>query len=333
MSTDNTSDTEYIPSTPYIPQWLTKFLLDNFEDLDVHKVDRTIGEVVEAPYEFINTTNQILPSIFGTAYRLATAKKDLSSSAILMQAARSAKHTENPNLLDLLFAAGGKYEGMEFNSHIPKLDPEYYFLLDRETQDKELKKAGYIESQDTDYGLVKKAVGNNKYPIYQRQPDAITRSQLIPIGNGYNDYYGPMGTELAHPGDYPTTTYIDKYGNFYQKGWDLNDYGGNYGGFVSKNKLSNLLDKYGTPAVFVTGFQPLVDFNNSWVSIDDYSSIFENEHMNNNPSADEIFWNFIEPELSKVPDYDEIMKKYYNTLPEVVVYPNKKSKKLIKRKK
>ena len=84
--------------------------------------------------------------------------------------------------------------------------------------------SGYIKGADGDYGLVSKAVGNRKLPIYQKNIDDIDRSKLTVLGNPKNDYMH-SDKKLVDAGDYPTALYIDDVGNIYQKSWDLHDYG------------------------------------------------------------------------------------------------------------
>lgn len=124
------------------------------------------------------------------------------------------------------------------------------YLLPRTIQEEEFMKAGYIKGKEGDYGLVKKAVGNRHLPVYQTAPDAIDRDYLIFLGN--NSYYsGENG--LDHAGSYPVATYTDGHGNFYQKAWDLNDYGGDGGS--TAGIAGKLLDFIGSPVVVTTGFQ------------------------------------------------------------------------------
>lgn len=112
-----------------------------------------------------------------------------------------------------------------------------------------LNSGAYIEGIPGDYGLVKAAVGNRHLPVYQRKEDAESRSNLVPIANLRNDWFGDADSELIHAGNYPTTIYVSaKDGKtFYQKAWDLNDYS------------NPLLNKLGFPAVQTTGFQKVVD--------------------------------------------------------------------------
>lgn len=131
------------------------------------------------------------------------------------------------------------------------------YLLPRRIQEKEFLKRGYIKGEEKDYGLVKKAVGNRNLPVYQRNPDATSRSNLTVLGNihGWDPWYGDSSTGLEHAGSYPTAVYIDDKGNFYQKGWDLNDYGGKTGSTIGI--ISDIIDRIGSPTVVTTGYQPI----------------------------------------------------------------------------
>lgn len=131
------------------------------------------------------------------------------------------------------------------------------YLLNREDQRKEFLNAGYIKGKEGDYGLVKKAVNNRNIPIYQIEPDAANREDLVPIGN-INTMYFPDKGELVHAGRYPTTLYYNyQNGKFYQKAWDLNDYGGSSGHTPLQKLGANILDKIGSPTVVTSGFQEI----------------------------------------------------------------------------
>ena len=122
-----------------------------------------------------------------------------------------------------------------------------------------------------DYGLVTKAASRYKtpLPIYQKSNDVITRDQLIPIGNEDGDdqfyekenyvkptnWYSDPGRALYAAGHQRTAFYYNpNNGKYYQKTWDLNDYGGS--GFFGTNPfgLGDLLDKIGNPVVVTSGF-------------------------------------------------------------------------------
>jgi hypothetical protein len=150
------------------------------------------------------------------------------------------------------------------------------YLLDRNLQRRIFLEAGYQEGTEGDYGLVRKAVGDRKLPVFQRKPDVISRQELVPFGNAHLDYsdgkyryQGPEDTELIHAGNYPMAYYVDNEGKMYTKAWDLNDYGnasssGRYSDI--KQALANALDYIGNPTVVTTGFQPVVDESGNHVS-------------------------------------------------------------------
>jgi hypothetical protein len=150
------------------------------------------------------------------------------------------------------------------------------YLLDRNLQRRMFLEAGYQEGTEGDYGLVRKAVGDRKLPVFQRKPDVISRQELVPFGNAHLDYsdgkyryQGPKDTELIHAGNYPIAYYVDNEGKMYTKAWDLNDYGnasssGRYSDI--KQALANALDYIGNPTVVTTGFQPVVDESGNHVS-------------------------------------------------------------------
>ena len=191
------------------------------------------------------------------------------------------------------------------------------FLLNRDLQEQEFRKDGWINkpSDGIEYGLVAKQVGSTDAPVYQLNPDEEWRLNLHPIGNtmaiggpGLDESEGwfPHRFRLPDPGSYPTSLYISDNGNFYQKGWDYNDYSG-VGGFPI---LGAMLDAIGSPTVTTTGF-----------------TRFE----------DDTFWNDVYPYISKtrdyreadpgkvtvIPNFEQVMHDYYNMLPEISVTHNK----------
>ena len=135
------------------------------------------------------------------------------------------------------------------------------YLLGRDLQKDVFLKRGYIQGRPDDYGLVKRAVGNRILPVYQRKKDAIDRESLTPIGNMDSAWFSGADSELEHAGSYPTAVYRGNDGKFYQKAWDLNDYGDSTGAAGVKYKdrqfLANILDKIGSPTVVTTGYQPI----------------------------------------------------------------------------
>ena len=135
------------------------------------------------------------------------------------------------------------------------------YLLPRHLQKEKFLEYGYKESPG-DYGLVKKAVGNRKLPVYQKNPDAISRNKLQVVGNpDYTVWFGNSTEALTHAGNYPSAIYHDDQGNLYQKSWDLNDYGGGTGAYIHyspKEKImADIGDIIGNPVVVTTGFRPI----------------------------------------------------------------------------
>lgn len=147
------------------------------------------------------------------------------------------------------------------------------YLMSKEDQEKVFLSNGYLKGKDNDYGLVKKAVGNRNLPVYQTAEDSISRDTLVPIANVPADdtinWYGPEDARLYHAGHYPTTIYVDgKTGKYYQKAWDLNDYGSSTAGKRGRTyehnnmqKFAELLDDIGNPVVVTTGFQEITPDN------------------------------------------------------------------------
>nr|DAO34810.1 MAG TPA: Lysozyme [Crassvirales sp.] len=147
--------------------------------------------------------------------------------------------------------------------------PQSVFLLDRARQERYMLQNGYTVDDSGDYGLVKKAVGNRNLPIYQTPGLAYDDDgHMNVIGNMYdnNGFYW-LGNDgyISHGGSYPTAIYYnDKDNTFYQRGWDLNDYGedenkqrkGTYSTYNTITKtLANALDFAGNPMVISTGYR------------------------------------------------------------------------------
>ena len=135
------------------------------------------------------------------------------------------------------------------------------YLLPRHLQKEKFLEYGYKESPG-DYGLVKKAVGNRKLPVYQKNPDVISRNELQVVGNpNYTVWFGNSTEALTHAGNYPSAIYHDDQGNLYQKSWDLNDYGGGTGAYIhyspKEKMMADIGDIIGSPVVVTTGFRPI----------------------------------------------------------------------------
>lgn len=179
------------------------------------------------------------------------------------------------------------------------------YLLPRSLQRKKFLEHGYLEGTPGDYGLVRAAVGDNNFPVFQTAPDVISRDKLVVIGNpptscSNSDYPIPAERELLHAGQYPSALYIDNNYNVYRKSWDLNDYGNSSrraGAHYNSSRQwqANLLDIIGSPTVVTTGFQPVIDSQTN-----DQINLFDLYNRN-----DTIAKNFIR-DKGLVPYYEEI---------------------------
>lgn len=143
--------------------------------------------------------------------------------------------------------------------------PQSTYLMSRKNQDTLLQQAGYIPAPG-DYGLVRKAVGKRNLPVYQTYPDSAKREDLVHLGNKLENaddrtiVFDDDRAELRDPANYPVALYVDsKTGEPYAKGWDLNDYYPNNPKDYSMKKRigARLLDYFGNPTVYTTGYQPL----------------------------------------------------------------------------
>lgn len=143
--------------------------------------------------------------------------------------------------------------------------PEETYFLPKNIQKQEFLSRGYIEAPN-DYGLVRKAVGNKDIPVYQTKIDDISREKVLPIGNISDRWFGKDEAKLEHPGHYPTAVYFSPYTNeYYQKGWDLNDYGGGSGAYNNYDTFgkirADIADAIGSPVVTTTGISKIGSLN------------------------------------------------------------------------
>ena len=173
---------------------------------------------------------------------------------------KSANSWSTANLHELLTPLSGSLMNFgkkgEFSRSRGGTPEETYFLPKR-IQRQEFLSRGYTEAPN-DYGLVKKAVNNRNIPVYQTKADDISREKVIPISNINDRWFGKEEAELEHPGHYPTAVYYSPYTNeYYQKGWDLNDYGGGTGAYnhypMSGKIKADIADAVGSPVVTTTG--------------------------------------------------------------------------------
>lgn len=63
----------------------------------------------------------------------------------------------------------------------PKDVAQNTYLTDRATQKKYFKKQGYTEDKSGNYGLVKKAVGDRKLPIYQTRGLSVDSDNIMQV--------------------------------------------------------------------------------------------------------------------------------------------------------
>lgn len=257
-----------------------------------------------------------------TLHKFASAKRSPVISAILMDRMRALRRDNIYNIdggIDLPGILEYVTYPLQYKEYADRLKsndndiwarqnmfggtPQRTYLLDRDLQEKEFLKDGWIRkgSNEYEYGLVNKAVGNKQLPVWQMKEDAIPRHRLTPIGNIDNQNYTTV--QLPQPANFPTAVYIGDDGRFYQKAWDLNDYGG--GTSNTANIFGKIADFIGSPTVVTTGFQPIGD-----------------EPVRDN---DWTFWNRLEDKINKVPNYNKIMREKYNLLPELIVTPKRRS--------
>lgn len=177
-------------------------------------------------------------------------------------------------------------------------EPQSVYLLDRNSQKKYMLQNDYTIDNTDNYGLVKKAVGNRKLPIYQTPGLFCDDNNMNVIGNiNAINKYNWLGTSghIKHGGYYPTALYYnDKDHYFYQRGWDLNDYGkdenkqrqGNYASYGNfKKTLANILDFVGNPMVISTGYRR-TPFNINNITLHpDYAIHDDNININTNVNA------------------------------------------------
>lgn len=257
-------------------------------------------------------------------------KLDEEVLGTVMQSLRNIAHPGNKEHASYNGDSRGRLGGTAQRTYLlPRFEQKDIFLED-----------GYIEGNKKDYGLVKKAVGNRKLPVYQTAPDAIDRSKLVPIGNTYgynsNSFINPK-VDLVHAENHPSTIYLGTDGKFYQKSWDLNDYGGTAGGRSSEYsgiyKLgSNILDAIGSPTVVTTGYQMVTnpwgnnanDYYPNGVTIQDLFGYSDDGY----PYASTIGTMLDDFQAKRGLHRENINGNYIYTLPEVIVTGKRKRKTL-----
>ena len=235
------------------------------------------------------------------------------------------------NLSKDIMIKGHEYGLQASPEHLKWLrNPEYRgapmstYLTPRSVQEQIFKEQGYLKGEQDDYGLVKKAVGDRKIPVYQTDKDSEQRKNLTVIGNLNDIFYGPESSRMADPGSFPSAVYVNSEGDIYQKAWDLTDYGDSAGGegakYGPRQFAANFLDKLGSPTVITTGYQPALYRKHKW---DDDEYIYNIHRSDLFPSTlKKVYDNY----LKRNNLHEEFINgEYFPSLPEVTVWGNKKA--------
>lgn len=184
------------------------------------------------------------------------------------------------------------------------------YLLPRDKQQKLFEDYGYKRVYN-DYGTVKRAAESKGYPIYQKNSDDASRENLVPIGNADSDpfevettykgklmevptnWYAAPNKSLIEAGATRSTIYYNpNNGKYYQKAWDLNDYGGNGGS--TADIFGKFLDTIGNPVVVTSGIQEVLPENINKVE-KNYILPYAKKHYLK--KADNGHWGYVAPDV------------------------------------
>ena len=184
------------------------------------------------------------------------------------------------------------------------------YLLPRDKQQKLFEDYGYKRVYN-DYGTVKRAAESKGYPIYQKNSDDASRENLVPIGNADSDpyevettykgklmevptnWYAAPNKSLTEAGATRSTIYYNPdNGKYYQKAWDLNDYGGNGGS--TADIFGKFLDTIGNPVVVTSGIQEVLPENINKVE-KNYMLPYAKKHYLK--KADNGHWGYVAPDV------------------------------------
>ena len=184
------------------------------------------------------------------------------------------------------------------------------YLLSRDKQQKLFEDYGYKRVYN-DYGTVKRAAESKGYPIYQKNSDDVSRENLVPIGNADSDpfevettykgklmevptnWYAAPNKSLIEAGATRSTIYYNPdNGKYYQKAWDLNDYGGNGGS--TADIFGKFLDTIGNPVVVTSGIQEVLPENINKVE-KNYMLPYAKKHYLK--KADNGHWGYVAPDV------------------------------------
>lgn len=167
-------------------------------------------------------------------------------------------------------------------------EPQSVYLLDRDRQKQYMLQNGYTVDNTNNYALVKKAVGNRRLPIYQTPGLSADANNMDVIGN-IDNWLATSGG-IKHGAHYPTAIYYNNKDHyFYQRGWDLNDYGkdenkksqSSYSNYNNlKAAAANILDFVGNPMVISTGYRKTpIHINNITLEENDISGKIKNYNL------------------------------------------------------
>jgi len=184
------------------------------------------------------------------------------------------------------------------------------YLLPRDKQQKLFEDYGYKRVYN-DYGTVKRAAESKGYPIYQKNSDDASRENLVPIGNADSDpfevettykgklmevptnWYAAPNKALNEAGATRSTIYYNPdNGKYYQKAWDLNDYGGNGGS--TADIFGKFLDTIGNPVVLTSGIQEVLPENINKVE-KNYMLPYAKKHYLK--KTDNGHWGYVAPDV------------------------------------
>lgn len=194
-------------------------------------------------------------------------------------------------------------ENVEINNGLihPSGIAQDTYLLPRSVQERIFRKRGYTLDKGKDrYGTIanREDLDKRDIPVYVK---GLVAENLTPISdavsiNGYDypdskiNYLGWKGKkedQLIHAGTYTSRYYVDpKTHQVYQRGWDLNDYGGTVGLLADygRNKYGDILDKIGSPVVMSSPYSPIgMDLTKAINDIPEIRKYIERNHYIQNP--------------------------------------------------
>lgn len=212
---------------------------------------------------------------------------------------------------------------------------QYGYLLPTEEYHELLKSEGYTQVEpegDKPYGLVTKAVGDKKVPIFQEHSDDIERNKVVPIMNMnftremVADDPSNFSVGLKRARNYPSTIFVDpSTGEVYYQGWDYHNYGldtnqnQNTKGSTANEYnymntfLSSALDVAGNPLVRKSGIRYLDDKDFNFILTN--MSAAQLDELSNNNKINENYKTSIEDKKKSKEDelYEKYLSQYRNS--------------------